>query len=308
MPRVDFVPDVDGFAFKNDWTFDERERQEIRAITQAALPVAVAALTPIVMAASPMIAPVAGLALGPVLPLIALAGPFLFAAAPKISELVVNAIVDAIAKGKLEGNLCGGMTAAALDNTPTVVLWKAVASVFGDWGRDWLRDRTREELAKIDAGLASDIAVPIGIVWKSNDMGHIVVRYGLEWLSPDRCSLTVYDNERPDQITIFDIDLTPTPIRIVDRKDNNRSCDGVFLGAFRQKVPMPVIAMARALSVSPTSYVVQGEPVDGTFELRNSSYEDLIDGSGALRSAGQVVADAAGWVASACWWKARRWN
>src|SRR5262245_42987304 len=99
MPRVDFKPDVDGFAFKNDWTFDAVEKAEIRQIAESALPIAAAALAPIVMAASPMIAPVAGLALGPVLPLIALAGPFLFAAAPKISELIVNAITDQIAKG-----------------------------------------------------------------------------------------------------------------------------------------------------------------------------------------------------------------
>jgi hypothetical protein len=30
MPHVDFVPDVDGFAFANQWTFDERAKKEIR--------------------------------------------------------------------------------------------------------------------------------------------------------------------------------------------------------------------------------------------------------------------------------------
>src|SRR5437773_12078261 len=105
MPRVDFNPDVDGFAFKNDWTFDAVEKAEIRQITEDALPIAAAALTPIVMAASPTIAPAAGLALGPVLPLIAMAGPFPFASAPKISELIVNAVAETIVE---DGNLPGG--------------------------------------------------------------------------------------------------------------------------------------------------------------------------------------------------------
>jgi hypothetical protein len=296
MPHVDFVPDVDGFAFANQWTFDEREKKEIRDIVREAMPIAAAALTPIVMGVSPVIAPVAGLALGPVLPLLSLAGPFLIAAAPKIAELIVTAVTDAIAKGGGKDNLCGGMTAAALDyhrlgwipprgkdfhanpqygpsnpdsieswlrkriwegqleshldNTPTVVLWKAIASVFGDWGHDWLRDRTREELWKIDNCLATGMAVPLGIVLKSMAIGHIVVVFGLEWHGPDHCTLSIYDNEVPDQTLFIDIDLTQSPIQIVRRRDGQAFADGVFLGKFRQKLPKPAIALSKALSVS----------------------------------------------------------
>lgn len=338
MPRVDFKPDVDGFAFQNNWTFDEVERAEIRSMLRSALPIAAAALSPIVMAASPMIAPVAGLALGPVLPLIALAGPFLFFAAPKISEMIVNAITDQIARGDSRDNLCGGMTAAALDyhrvgwlpprgntptdnpvfdpanplslqsrlrrriwngqleshidNTPTVVLWKAVASVFGEWGHDWLRDRTREELHKISDGLAAGQALPIGIVWKSDAMGHIVVAYALDWHGTDQCSITVYDNERPDVETIFDVDLTQTPSFIAYRHNPSITCDGIFLGSFRRKAPPPAVVLSMPLTINPSVYAVQGEKLMAAFSIRNQGFGAVPDAAPALMSAGLVVAPA----------------
>ena len=346
MPRVDFVPDVDGFAFANNWSFDDREKQEIRDIVQAALPAAAALLSPIVMAAAPLIAPVAGIALGPVLPLIAVAGPFLVAAAPKISELIVNAIVDHIAKGGGRDNLCGGMMSAALDyhrlgwvpprglgrdqtpqfdpnapdsieswlrkriwegqidnhidDTPRMILWKAVGVLFGDWGHDWLRDQTRDELAKMSAALTAGIAIPVGILWndshsKGFDIGHIVVGYGLEWYGPDRCSLTVCDNEYPDAQTIFDIDLSVSPPLIVDRSDNDRRADGVFLGGYRQKTPPPVIVRSTALSITPSTYLVQGEPLDAAFGILNKGFSELRDGVGGLRNVGSVVAPPMAW-------------
>jgi len=341
MPRVDFKPDVDGFAFKNDWTFDANEKEEIKQIVQNALPAAAALLAPIVMAASPMIVPVAGIALGPVLPLIALAGPFLFLAAPKISELIVNAIADKIAKGTREGDLCGGMTAAALDyhrlrwlpprgnsvtdnpvfdphhsttlqsqlrrriwngqleshidNTPTVVLWKVVATIFGDWGNDWLRDRTREELAKISAELSAGLAVPIGMPWKGKFNGHIVVGYALDWHGVDKCSLTVYDNERPGVEVIFDIDLTQSPAIIFDRHEPDRVCDGIFLGTFRQKTPPPAVVLSTPLALSASGFSVRGEPLDATFSISNQGFGDVPDAAAGLRSAGSVAAPPMAW-------------
>ena len=333
MPQVDFIQDVDGFAFPNEWTFDEREKDEIASILKDALPIAAAALTPIVMAASPMIAPVAGIVLGPVIPLVAAAGPFLFLAAPKISEMIVDAVVGQIAKGNGNDNLCGGMTAAALDyhrqgwlpprgeanpvydpndptsvqswlrqrmwngqleshldNTPRVVMWKAIASVFGDWGHDWLRDRTREELAKIWTELSAGNAVPVGLVWNYGDaVGHIVVGYALERYGADQYALTVYDNEHPDAPRIFDIDLAQSPAMIMDRQ--GRGCDGLFLAQVRAKLPPPAIVLSQPLAITPDNYLVEGESLQAVFGMCNSGFGPAPDVAGAIVSTnGQIVA------------------
>ncbi|KRA79702.1 PKD domain-containing protein [Altererythrobacter sp. Root672] len=334
MARVDFKPDVDGFAFRNNWSFDQRERNEIEGIINRALPVAAAALTPIVMAASPAIAPIAGLALGPVLPLIALAGPFLVAAAPKIAEDIVTAVADAMVKGNGQDNLCGGMTAAALDyhclkwvlprgtsvnpvfdpnspsslesrlrkriwdgqieshldNTPSIVLWKAVASVFGDWGRDWLRDRTREEIDKVDAALGNGTAVPLSLVWKSDSIGHIVVCYAVERHGPDTCTIYTYDNEQPDREVIYDIDLSDTPISIVPRGTQISKCDGILLGKWRFQHPLPAVVLSQPMVAVPPNYGVRGEQASIGLAFRNETPWALADIGPGVHSAAGVIA------------------
>jgi len=111
MPKVDFKVDVDGFAFKNDWTFNTRERQEIHDIVHDALPAAAAIVAPILGAISPIVVAAAAPALGLLGPLL----PLLPALAPVIAEKLVDAIADAISGEAQDGNLCSGMAFAATD-------------------------------------------------------------------------------------------------------------------------------------------------------------------------------------------------
>ncbi len=88
MPKTNFRPEVDGFAFINSWVYDDNETQEVRALLQGA-----ASLTGILRSVLPA-NPLVGL----------------------ISRDVQNQLIPSINNALLERyGLCGGMAFAALD-------------------------------------------------------------------------------------------------------------------------------------------------------------------------------------------------
>ena len=107
MGRAPFAPCVDGFAFVNDWKFDDVEKQTLHDVLTAALPAVKAITWPVI---GPIVEPAIALQLpfaGPFLPIV------LYYEVKAINDAVVNAIAGAV-EAKDYG-LCGGMAFASLD-------------------------------------------------------------------------------------------------------------------------------------------------------------------------------------------------
>jgi len=333
MPTTDFRNDVDGFAFRNDWTFNQAERQQINDIIHEILPAAAAILTPVLAAASPIVvataAPWLGLA-APILPLL----PIL---APVFADKIIEAVADKVAGGENDGNLCGGMAPACLDyyrlkwvvprgnnpadtpkaiadggdqfsdnlrshiwngqldshrnDTPKFIAWTAIGLFLGDMGKSWLCDRTREELQKIDAQLAAGDAVVIALVLRADSAfkGHVVVATGLTWNGPNRCRLEIYDNERPDQLTVFDVDVSGDEAQI-ERTDHERHFSALFCGTYQPIVPPPAVFLANGFATDAAASVSQGEPIKATFDVKNGGFGDVRDLRGGVGSGSAILA------------------
>jgi hypothetical protein len=117
MRKLDFRPQTDGFAFKNNWRWDDAEKQTLHDIVAAGAEAAAIALGPVILAVG---GPAIVLGAGAVAPLAGLLGPFAPVAigylAVKLGETIVDDITGAIVGGpETTYGLCGGMAFAALD-------------------------------------------------------------------------------------------------------------------------------------------------------------------------------------------------
>jgi hypothetical protein len=106
MPRTKYRPEVDGFAFTNNWTWEPTDVATITGIVTGALGAVEAFLSPLIAIVE---APVFAAELA--VPFI---GPWLVAKTIEAeNNAIVKGIVDAIAVG--DYGLCGGMAFSSLD-------------------------------------------------------------------------------------------------------------------------------------------------------------------------------------------------
>jgi hypothetical protein len=114
MAKTNFLPETDGFAFANSWTFDDVEKARLHDAISAAAPAAIGTLSPLLLGVGgPVLAPILGLA-EPLIDLaLLLGGPFLPLIAWEAGNSIMNSLLGAI-EG-VEFGLCSGMAYAALD-------------------------------------------------------------------------------------------------------------------------------------------------------------------------------------------------
>lgn len=243
MARAQYRPETDGFAFVNDWTFDDYEKGIVEQTVAELLPVAEAIASPILI---PLITPFV------VAQFVAL-GPFAFLAVDAEVNAINSGIVSGISSAITAGHygLCGGMTFASLDywlkqwivprgngrndqpsrattqgtvlrdyiwtrllnsiqdNGVTFVSWVIMANAPFGAGLSWLKDQTSAEFQKIKNGIDSGTPVPIGLVGTTanplND--HQVLCYGYQDNLDRTGSLFLYDNNNPGVESRIDFDL-----------------------------------------------------------------------------------------------------
>jgi hypothetical protein len=244
MGRAPFAPCVDGFAFVNDWKFDDVEKQTLHDVLTAALPAVEAITWPVI---GPIVEPAIALQLpfaGPFLPIV------LYYEVKAINDAVVNAIAGAV-EAKDYG-LCGGMAFASLDywlqgwvvprgisggdqpsrDTPegtvlrdylwarlldsvlangvTILSWMAILHIPFLGGAQWLRDRSKEQFQAVKAridGLQQPVPLAlIGTTLNPFD-NHQVLCYGYDDPGDGTGTLLVYDNNSPDKEAHIGLDF-----------------------------------------------------------------------------------------------------
>jgi hypothetical protein len=275
VPRTNFRPEIDGFAFQNSWSLDQGELGSVRAAFDAAVVVAV------VIAA--------GLLDGLAFPLAA-------------------AVAVWIANGSpLQYGLCGGMSFAALDyfrlewvvprgtgsgdqpmspgpGAPLrAYLWQrlldslaANASTFLGWtivnnlvpsfwpfngGSGWLLSQTRKEWAKLKAIIDAGEPWPVGLVGSGIDpfADHQVLVYGYNDPGDGTGSLFFYDCNNPGVESEIDFNLNGS--RLVTTRDDTILANtllGFFCENYSPSIPPVAIGLSQGLSSAPAGPVAQG--------------------------------------------------
>ena len=221
MPKTTFLPEVDGFAFRNSFTLTDEERTKLIEILNLAIDTTLVLLGP------------AGLAMR------------LFGVRDRLQSFAANAVPSGY-------GLCGGMAFAALDyfysGIPTprgagdddqpppdsplrsylgkrlIESWEPNGLTFLEWisrlyllPRGWpfsggpraLRDRTRREWDALQRKLDAGEPTAIGLVGDASDpfQDHQVVAYDYARTSATAGTIFVYDMNCPDAGQTIEIDL-----------------------------------------------------------------------------------------------------
>jgi len=315
MVHTDFRPEIDGFAFSNSWTLDDAERAQVHALVVQELPTAVGILTPILLAASPIILATLG-------PALLLAGPFLPFALGLALTRGVDEISDLISDHSQ--GWCGGMAYASADyfamnwalprgdsgaqpqpienggtvasqqlreyiwsrlidaqlaNLKTFIAWTFMQQVMGDFGRDWLRDQTRSEIATVKARINAGTPCVICLLAASGSditQNHVVVATGFEDLGPDHCRIQLYDNVSPDVTRTLEIDTSVSPV-VVSESDPVKSWAGMFCADYTPMRPPPAVVAKTSISLAPSNFAGVGLPVRIAFVAANQGAGTTLD-------------------------------
>ncbi len=316
MIRTDFRPEIDGYAFPNTWSVDEGERGKVRDIVRQAVPAAVGILSPVLAAASPLVLAAIGPAIalaGPFIPLLPFFAPLI---AEKIVDSISDAVADT-ANARCAGMAFSSVDYFMLNwvlprgnsasdqplhtqggsdpgdwlrnyiwdrlldshraNGATFVSWIAMNKMLGDYGREWVRDRVREEIDKIRSKIATGTPWPIGLLGDSGNPteSHVVVATGFEDVGLHRCRIEVYDNNREDVTCILDVDAGGQFVSISETVAN-RSWGGVFCAEYTPSRPRPMLVVTSLLSLSPSNFAGAGRPVRAMFTAMNNGFHSSL--------------------------------
>ncbi|HEX8204929.1 MAG TPA: hypothetical protein VF587_02595, partial [Solirubrobacteraceae bacterium] len=296
MPKIEFRPDPDGFAFSNSWTFDPTERAVlVGAINAAALPAAIA--------------------LGP----IGLGGLI------ALNVALANSLPDQVY------GLCGGMAAASRDyiqrrwvvprgsgsgNQPQRVvaggtpeseqlrayIWERLMATLGvsagafvgwelmlkvvpeSWpfsgGAPRLKEWSQDEYARIRDRINHGQPVVVGLVgetWIPTN-NHQVLAYGYEDFGGGRACLWLYDNNKPDQEIRLDVDFTGSALRATHSgyATGFHPAQGPIRGFFCVDVgdrqPPAAIGISAGISASTAGPVRIDDTASFSFTARNAGF------------------------------------
>ncbi|RQR44748.1 hypothetical protein DIE21_32900 [Burkholderia sp. Bp9140] len=314
MVHTDFRPAIDGYAFVNEWTVDPGERDNVRAIVREVVPAAVAILSPVLVAVSPVAIATLGPALiiaGPFLPILL---PYaLTQALNALSDAVADGAnarcagmayssVDyfqqnwALPRGDSANDeplhLTEGGTEASdwlrdyiwnrlLDshraNGATFVAWIAMSKLFGDYGRQWIRDQVRNELQTLRHKIEAGTPWPIGLLGESANPtdSHVVVAIGFEQVGLHHARVEIYDNDLPDELCVLDVDASGSSVYITET-NADRSWGGLFCTSYTSVRPRPALAATSALSLSPAAYAGSGGTIEATFSAENMGFHTTL--------------------------------
>jgi hypothetical protein len=104
--RTAFVPERHGFAFSNNWTFDEAERTAVNGVFTAIEPIVIAAIQPFVIGSAATLDVV----------LAALGLPIPIGATTSVAVgPLIHGLIQGVTRAQDTYGLCGGMVFAALD-------------------------------------------------------------------------------------------------------------------------------------------------------------------------------------------------
>ena len=310
MPRTQYRPETDGFAFKNTWQFDSTETGVLEGLVTDAVGVIEVILSPFIWAAE---GPVLAAELG--VPFI---GPWLVAKTIEAeNNAIVNAIVGAIT-AKSYG-LCGGMAFASLDywlkswvmprgtgpadqpqrtsptgtalrnyiwtrllqsvkdNVGTFLQWMAVLHFEGGPGATWLRDQTLVELGKLKARINAGTPVTIGLIgttWNPLD-NHQVLVYGYDDNPDGTTTLFIYDNNAPGVELTTRLDFSGATLAATESIDyasgDRGPLRGLFCTTYGAATPPSTVVLRQGLTVAP-AVTGTGDPVGVGLTVANIGY------------------------------------
>ena len=322
MQTTSFRPDIDGFAFKNHWINDAEEREELRQILRIALPAAAGVLVPVIAALSPVLIPVLGPAaalIAPFLPILPCIAPTL---ASRLIDSIADDIADhatgrcagmayssadyfllnwVLPSGKDAGDqpkhMSEGGTAASdwlrnyiwqrqldshLANGVTFLSWIAMTKLFGDYGREWVCDKTREEMSKIQSKIAAGVPWPIGLLSADSDLtkSHVVVALSFQQTGTWLFEIGIYDNVYPDQLCTLSLDLSGSQAVIAETKKNSDGTTeqpntwlGVFLTNYQACQPRPAMYVTADLTLSPGWFASAKQQIAANFSAEYAGFD-----------------------------------
>jgi hypothetical protein len=286
MPRTKFRPETDGYAFKNQWAYDNTELATLTNLITDAVDAIEVVLSPIITAAvAPLVVAEAGV------PFI---GPWLVAETiGKANEAIVNGIVDAIQPGGF--GLCGGMAFSAYDyflkgwalprgngptdqpqrtspsgsalrdyiwsrlidsvrdNAATFLQWMAVLHFEGGPGATWLRDQTGVQLdilrARIDGGAPVTLGL-VGTTWNPLD-NHQVLCYGYSGNGDGTTTLFLYDNNAPGVESTTRLDFSGSELSAIESSKGPRGeLRGLFCTSYAPKTPPKAVVLHAGVTLA----------------------------------------------------------
>ena len=288
MPRTKYRPEVDGFAFANNWKWEPTDVATIKAIVTSALGAVEVALAPLIAVVE---APVFAAELA--VPFI---GPWLVAKTIEAeNNAIIKGIVDAITVGSY--GLCGGMAFSSLDywhkswvvprgngkddqpqdgtplgtalreyiwtrllksveeNIGTFLGWMAILHFGGASGAASLRDKTKEQLTTLRHIINGGTPVTVGLIgttWNPLD-NHQILIYGFEDNTDGTTTLFAYDNNFPSVETTIKLNLSGAMLEAVESDPNpaRGPLRGLFCTVYSPSTPPLADVLSKGLSISP---------------------------------------------------------
>ena len=221
MPKTDFVPERDGFAFANSFEFTDDERAVLLAKAAPTIDAALAALGPFGLAAR-----IAGLrdslgrlALGAVPHRYGLCGGMAFAALDyNRAHAPMPPGASSVDQPAVGSDLRDYLWQRLLDswrlNGATFLEWKARLHLLPktwpfDSGRRALRDRSRQEWDKLRERLDAGEPTPLGLVGELPNpfLDHQVLAYDYQLADKDTGTIFVYDSNCPSHPQTIALDF-----------------------------------------------------------------------------------------------------
>ena len=309
MPRTQYRPEVDGYAFTNSWTWEPTDIATIKGIITDALGAVEVALAPLIaVVEGPVFA--AELAV----PFI---GPWLvYKTIQAENNAIINGIVNAIDTGTY--GLCGGMAFSSLDywhkgwilprgngptdqpqdGTPagtalreyiwsrllksvedniwTFLGWMAIFH-FDSSGATTLRDKTKDQLVTLRASIDGGTPVTVGLIgttWNPLD-NHQILIYGYQDNSDGTTTLFAYDNKFPGIESTMRLDFSgPTLTAVESNASTARGpLRGLFCTTYSPSTPPLADVLSQGLTITPAVTGI-GQPVKVSMAAANIGFHD----------------------------------
>lgn len=310
MPRTQYRPEVDGFAFANNWSWEPTDIATITGIVTDALGAVEIALSPLIAIAE-----------GPVFAaelLIPFIGPWLVAKTIEAeNNAIIKAIVGAITVGQY--GLCGGMAFSSLDywhkswvlprgngptdqptdatplgttlreyiwtrllksvedNIWTFLGWMAILHFEGADGAAILRDKTKQQLTTLRSVINAGTPVTVGLIgttWNPLD-NHQILIYGFEDNADGTTTLFAYDNNFPSVETTIKLDFSGATLEAVesDASPTRGPLRGLFCTTYTPSTPPLGDVLSHGLTVTP-AVTGPGKPVKVAMTASNIGFHN----------------------------------